>query len=102
MGAQLDAILVDAEKQANVPLGATADYIAMIVLTRMASLDTCSELPSIIDLLALSCSDRARPDSITVADRAFLKSLYAADLQQNRNIEQADIRDQMLTELESH
>jgi hypothetical protein len=92
-------VIVDEGRMPKIPLGAVASYVAMIALTRMASLDTCSELPSIIDLFASGCDDRAKPDSITAADTAFLKSLYAADLEQNGNVEQGEIGHRMLTEL---
>jgi hypothetical protein len=92
-------VVIDAHRVAGLPLGAVADYVAMVALTRMSSLDNCSELPSIVDLLASSCADRAKPSSITVADGAFLKALYSSDLELKVNIEQGQIRDRMLAEL---
>jgi hypothetical protein len=61
---------------------------------RSASLDTCSELPSILNLFAEDCA--APPAAITASDTAYLKALYGADLDQNLNIEQGDMRERML------
>lgn len=92
-------VIVDAGKLTQTHLEATADYIAMIALSRVGSMDACSELPSILDLLAAACAERPRPEAITAADGVFLKSLYRADLGDNLNFEEADIRSQMLSEL---
>lgn len=93
-------IVVDTRKTASLPLGAVTDYIAMLALTKVASLDDCSELPSILDLLACACAGRTPPDAITAADTAFLKALYASDLDMKLNVEQGEIHDRMLGELE--
>jgi len=90
---------VDTGQLTQTHLETTADYIAMIALSRVGSMDACSELPSILDLLAPACTERPSPQQITLADGAFLKSLYHADLGMNLNFEQADIRTQMLSEL---
>ena len=87
-------IIVDSGEVAEYSLKQIADYVAMLVLTR-TSLDGCSELPSIIDILSADCADRAPPDAITEADISFLKALYAANLEMNLNLERGDIRDQM-------
>jgi hypothetical protein len=92
-------VIVDAQKLEGLPLNALADYIAMISLTRMTDLDSCNELPSIIDLLAGACSGRERPAALTAADEAFLKALYTASLERNLNIEQGALRDRMLATL---
>jgi hypothetical protein len=95
-------VIVDAKSVAEYPLGAVSDYIAMLALTRMASLDTCSALPSIIDLFSAGCRARVAPDALTEADAAFLKALYASKLDQNLNIERGDLHDRMLTGLTGH
>jgi hypothetical protein len=92
-------VVIDARKVTGLSLGAVADYVAMVTLTRMSSLDSCSELPSIVDLLASGCADRAKPGSITVADTAFLKALYGSDLEMKLNLERGEIHDRMLAEL---
>jgi hypothetical protein len=87
-------IIVDAKAVARYPLQSVSDYIALLALTRLASLDTCSELPSIVNLFTANCG--APPVAMTAADTAYLQALYGADLDQNLNIEQGDMHDRML------
>jgi hypothetical protein len=94
--------IVDSRQVEQSSLMAVSDYLALVSLTRMSSLDTCSELPSIIDLLSSGCGTRARPTGITAADTAFLKSLYSSDLAHNINIERGDLHDRMVTTLLGH
>jgi hypothetical protein len=89
-------VIVDARKVAGDSLRSIADYIAMLALTRMGSLDACSEPPSIIDLLSSSCDARDKPRALTDADTAYLKALYSSDLEMNVNIELSDMRDRMV------
>ena len=89
-------ILVDAIKAGDYSLKAVADYIALVALTKTQVNDSCSELPSIIDLLSAACGDRAKPKGITDADIAFLKALYATDLKLLINMQQGEIHDRML------
>ena len=88
-------IIVDSNAVKKYPLGGISDYVAMLALTRLASADTCSDLPSIINLLASGCA--AAPATLTTADIAYLKALYGADLDQNLNIEQGDMHERMLS-----
>jgi hypothetical protein len=69
----------------------------MLALTRMSSLDDCSRLPSIIDLLSSGCGKREKPVALTETDTAYLKALYSANLENTLNLEQGDIRDKMVT-----
>ena len=89
-------VIVDTRKVAGDSLRSISDYIAMLALTRMGSLDACSELPSIIDLLSSGCDARDKPQALTDADTAYLKALYSSDLEMNLNIEQVDMRDRMV------
>jgi hypothetical protein len=90
-------ILVDTNKVAGDSLSSISDYIAMLALTRMSSLDDCSKLPSIIDLLSSGCGKREKPMALTETDTAYLKALYSANLEKTLNLEQGDIRDKMVT-----
>ena len=87
-------VIVDSREVAGHSLGQVADYIAMLVLTR-TSVDGCSELPSIVDMLSADCADRAPPDALTEADISFLKALYASNLEMNINVARGEMRDQM-------
>ncbi len=53
------------------------DYIAVLALSQVGSLDTCQALPSITSLLAKGCTQTAT--EITDNDLAYLKAVYAAD-----------------------
>jgi hypothetical protein len=94
--------IVDSRKVEQSSMTAVSDYLAMVSLTRLSSLDTCSELPSIIDLLSTGCGSRDKPIGITLADTAFLKSLYSSDLAHNINIERGDMHDRMVTAILGH
>jgi hypothetical protein len=89
-------IVVDTDKVAGDSLSSISDYIAMLALTRMHSLDDCSKLPSIIDLLSSGCGKREKPMALTETDTAYLKALYSANLEKTLNLEQGDIRDKMV------
>ncbi|HEY0800644.1 MAG TPA: STN domain-containing protein, partial [Steroidobacteraceae bacterium] len=69
-------IVVDTTKFATVPIGALADYAAVISLTVAQSPDHCDPLPSILDLTSSTCGARELPSRITAGDVAFLKALY--------------------------
>ncbi len=90
-------IIADSNAVAKYPVQSIADYIALLALTRIASLDACSELPSILNLFAAGCA--APPVAITAADTAYLRALYATDLDQNLNIEEGDMHERMLQQI---
>lgn len=92
-------IIADSGQLARYPLNSVADYLAMVSLTRMAQLDQCAPLPSITDLLARGCAQPVA-DLLTAADRAYLKALYSADLEQRINLERSEVRDQMVRQIE--
>src|SRR5262249_42405903 len=91
-------IIIDSRQTSQYPLGALADYVAMLVLTR-TSLSGCNELPSVTDLLSHDCGTRERPQSITEADRAYLKALYASSLESNTSLARGEIHDRMLRQI---
>jgi len=82
-------------------LQSIADYAAMLSLTRMAQLENCGPMSSITDLLADGCT-RPAPDALTATDRAYLKALYAANLEKNLNVERGDLHEQMMLQIEGH
>jgi hypothetical protein len=53
------------------------DYIAVLALSQVGSLDTCQALPSITSLLAKGCAQTVA--EITAHDLGYLKAVYAAD-----------------------
>ena len=75
-------------------LGPLTDYLALLSLAQVRSLDGCSTLPSVIDRLGQACS-RAAPDGLTPADAAYLTALYASDLEANKPHEEDEIASRM-------
>lgn len=69
-------LVIDTGKVAGYTIGAVADYAAMVTLSFIQSPDHCDPLPSILDIMASSCSGREMPGGITAGDLAFLKALY--------------------------
>jgi len=63
--------------QVHASLGAMEDYIALLALAQIGSLDTCQALPSITSLLARDCAQAA--DSLTANDLGYLKAVYGAN-----------------------
>jgi hypothetical protein len=94
-------VVVDAGKVAQYPLQSIANYIAMLVLTRVPSLDSCGELASITDLLSSGCWGSRTPADITESDSAYLRALYGSDLEMDFNLERGDIHDRMLSGLKA-
>jgi hypothetical protein len=92
-------IIADSGQLARFPMQSISDYLALLSLTRMAQLDQCAPLPSITDLLANDCPTPVA-DSLTAADRAYLKALYSADLEKNLSFERGDIHEQMMRQIE--
>jgi hypothetical protein len=69
-------LMIDARKVAGDTIRSIADYLSVVALTAVQSPDHCDPLPSILDLMAASCSGREKPTAITAGDVAFLKALY--------------------------
>jgi hypothetical protein len=67
-------IVADPQKLVEYEVGPLADYIAMLALTQLNSLDTCQQLPSIVNLLAAGCERKV--DALTDNDIAYLRGLY--------------------------
>jgi hypothetical protein len=67
-------IVIDTTKVAGQTIVPLADYISMVALTQITSLDTCQQLPSIVNILVAGC--KHVEDSITQFDLAYLRGLY--------------------------
>src|SRR5205085_4681401 len=79
-------------------IGALADYISLLALTQLDSLDTCQQLDSVVNLLAPGCN---RPSSVlTDNDLAYLRGLYKMGKDRNIRIQQDEIAYQMEQSLE--
>jgi hypothetical protein len=95
-------IVVDSSKVSGHAIGPISDYLAMMILSQAQSPDTCGTLPSIIDLMASNCGDRAEPAQLTAGDIAFLRALYRMDLRENLSLEMSDIQNAMMREFNRH
>jgi len=67
-------IVADISRLTGYEAGPMADYIAMLALAQLNSLDTCQPLPSIENLLAKGCEVKA--GVLTENDTAYLVGLY--------------------------
>jgi hypothetical protein len=86
-------IVADSAKLGNFGMGELADYIAMLALTRLSNLDTCQQLPSIVNLLAPGCSDPVQ--ALTANDLGYLRGVYKMGPDRNFRSQQDEIAYQM-------
>jgi hypothetical protein len=87
-------IAADPTKLTDYEVGALADYIAMLALTQLNSLEVCQpQLPSIINLLAKDCPNP--PNQLSESDLGYLKGLYSMSADGNMRMQQDDIAHQM-------
>ena len=75
-------IVVDTNKILGRPLGAIADYVAVLALTQALATDRCGTLPSIMDMMLSDCEEREKFTGVTAGDLAFLRALYQTDLEE--------------------
>ncbi|HEX5261878.1 MAG TPA: hypothetical protein VFW13_00010 [Phenylobacterium sp.] len=72
-------IIADSNKVSGEPIGAVADYVAVLALSRWQGLERCTGLPTILNLMADGCDAEDRPEAATAGDLALLKGLYSVD-----------------------
>lgn len=94
-------IVADTTKATGYTVGSISDYLAVLALSMVQSLDVCDPLPSILDLMSPSCRAHDKPDGITAGDLAFLKSLYRTDLRLVPELEKGNIQAQMMNQFKS-
>ncbi len=94
----LALIVADAKSLDGMTIGSISDYLAMLTLSQARSTDACSQLPSIMDLMAPGCGSEQRPNQMTAGDLAFLRALYSANLETPVEIEASNIENQMMRE----
>ena len=87
-------VIIDSKKLAGQSFISLADYIAMLALTQLNSLDTCQQLASIVNMLAPDCDQKV--DGITKTDLAYLRGLYRMGSDKSLIFEQNDITDEMV------
>lgn len=81
-------IVAEPAKLLDEEIGTLADYIALLSLTQLNSLDTCQPLPSIANMLAKDC---APVKALTDNDLAYLKGLYRMGLDRNDRVQRDQI-----------
>jgi hypothetical protein len=86
-------IVIDSTRLAGQKIVPLADYISMLALTQLNSLDACQQLPSIVNLLAADC-DHAE-DGLTQFDLAYLQGLYKMNAGRKVLFQRNDIADAM-------
>jgi hypothetical protein len=93
-------IFADPAKLLDYEMGALADYIAMLALTQLGSLDTCQQLPSIVNMLAAGCERKS--SALTENDVAYLQGLYRMRGDLSIGIQKDQLSYQMEQELKGH
>jgi hypothetical protein len=91
-------IAVDPNKLLGHEIGTLADYISMLALSQVASLDTCQQLPSIINVLAERCSEG--PSAITPNDIGYLRGLYKMNADGNLRSQEDEVAYRMKQSLD--
>lgn len=86
-------IVADPTRLADYEIGALADYISLLALAQLNSLDTCQQLSSIVNLLAPACAQK--PNALTESDLAYLRGLYKMGPDRTSRIQQDEIAYQM-------
>ncbi len=86
-------IVADSAKLGSFEMGELADYIAMLALTQLSSLDACQQLPSIVNMLAPGCSNPVQ--ALTTNDLGYLRGVYKMGLDRNFRSQQDEIAYQM-------
>jgi len=84
--------------QAN--MTAIDDYIAVLALAQISSLDTCRALSSITSLLAPGCGQVT--DSLTANDLGYLKAVYAANPEKVPGLQKDEIAYRMEQGIAGH
>ena len=82
-------IVADPTRLSDDEVGTLADYIALLALSQITSLDTCQTLPSIANLLTPNCP--AKADALTGNDLAWLKGLYKMSPAATLNVQQDEL-----------
>lgn len=94
-------ILADANKMADAKIGAIADYIAVLSLSRWQGLEHCNGISTILNLMADGCEEADRPEAATPSDLALLSGLYMVDPRELGAMQRAEIAGRIQTALKT-
>jgi hypothetical protein len=90
-------IMIDSTKLAGQDIVPLADYISMLALTQVNSLDACQDLPSIVNRMAPDCGHAV--NGLTMYDLTYLQSLYHVTTGRNMALQRGEIGDLMTDRL---
>ena len=90
-------IVIDSTKLAGQGIVPLADYISMLALSQINSLDACQDLPSIVNRMAPACDHTA--ESLTKFDLAYLQGLYQLTAGRNLMAQRSELGDLMTDKL---
>lgn len=88
------AIIVDTEKVAKMKADAVTDYISMVALAQLASVETCQGLASITNMLVAGCAQGA--DALTANDLGYLRGVYQSNSTLSAQAQKNEIGRRML------
>jgi hypothetical protein len=90
-------IVIDSTKLAGQDIVPMADYISMLALTQINSLDACQNLPSVVNRMAPDCDHAV--NGFTKYDLAYLQALYHMTAGRNGVLQRSEIADLMVDRL---
>jgi hypothetical protein len=90
-------IVIDSSKLAGHQIVPLSDYISMLALTQLSSLDACQPLSSVMNMLAADCDHAV--DGLTPFDLAYLQGLYRMAAGRKAIFQRNDIADAMVETL---
>lgn len=82
-------IAADPTKLLDHEIGTLGDYIAMLALTQLSSLDVCQSLASVTSLLTQGCGTGAQ--ALTVNDLGYLRGLYHMNSERALSVQEDQI-----------
>jgi hypothetical protein len=89
-------IIADTRHTASHKLGAIADYIAMLALSKTDAFQTCQIVPSIANEMADGCDAGLKPDRISISDIGYLRGVYKMDQGASLQVQQDQIAGEMV------
>jgi hypothetical protein len=90
-------IVVDTTRLAGQQIVPLSDYISMLALTQINSLDACQPLLSVVNMLATDCDHAV--DGLTQFDLAYLQGVYKMGAGRKAVFQRNDIADAMVEAL---
>ena len=72
-------VVANPDKLGDYEIGTLADHIAFVALAQPATPDSCTALPSILDMTNAACRKDAPVKGLTAADTGYLRGLYQID-----------------------